>query len=182
MAAHIALLRAVNLGGKTMVAMAELRAMAEALGFAGVRTLLQSGNLVFETRGRQSTDALENTLAAEAEKRFGRPIDFFVRDAKEWVHVIATNPFPAEATRDPGHLVMMALKDAPGAAAVKSLQAAIKGRETVRAVGRHAYVVYPDGIGRSKLTNVVIEKALGTRTTGRNWNTVLKLAEMVKGP
>ena len=97
MAAHIALLRAVNLGGKTMVAMAELRAMAEALGFAGVRTLLQSGNLVFETRGRQSTDAIEKTLAAEAEKRFGRPIDFFVRDAKEWVHVIAENPFPAEA-------------------------------------------------------------------------------------
>src|SRR5262245_62134390 len=81
MVAHIALLRAVNLGGKTMVEMAELRTMAEAIGFAGVRTLQQSGNLVFETRERPSTTAIENTLEAEAEKRFGRPIDFFVRDA-----------------------------------------------------------------------------------------------------
>jgi uncharacterized protein (DUF1697 family) len=182
MAAHIALLRAVNLGGKTMVAMAKLRAMAEKLGFVDVRTLQQSGNLVFETRGKQSTDALEKKLEAEAEKEFGRPVDVFVRDAKAWAQVIAKNPFPAEAKRDPGHLVLLALKDAPNAAAVKALEAAIKGRESVRAVGRHAYVVYPDGIGRSKLTNAVIEKALTTRATGRNWNTVLKLAEMVKGP
>ncbi len=179
MAAHIALLRAVNLGGKTMVAMAELRAMAEALGFAGVRTLLQSGNLVFETRSRPSTEAIEKRLEAEAKKQFSHPIEFFVRDAKDWARVIAKNPFRAEAKRDPGHLVVMALKHAPTAAAVKALQAAIKGRETVRVIGRHAYVVYTDGIGRSKLTNAVIEKALATRATGRNWNTVLKLAEMV---
>jgi len=179
MPTHIALLRAVNLGGKTMVAMAELRAMAEALGFAEVRTLQQSGNLVFEARAKRSTDAIEKTLEAESENRFGRPIDFFVRDGKEWARLIADNPFPAEARRDPGHLVVMALKDAPSAAAVKALQAAIKGRESVRAVGRRAYIVYPDGIGRSKLTNAVIEKALATRATGRNWNTVLKMAELV---
>ena len=179
MAAHIALLRAVNVGGKTMVAMAELRAMAEALGFAEVRTLLQSGNLVFETRERPSTDALEEKLETESAKRFAGPIDFFVRDAKEWAQVIANNPFPAEAKHDPSHVVVIALKQAPSAATVKALAAAIKGRETVRSVGRHAYVVYPDGIGRSKLTNTVIEKALATRVTGRNWNTVLKLAELV---
>jgi len=61
---------------------------------------------------------------------------------------------------------------------VAALQAAIKGREVVRAKGRHAYIVYPDGIGRSRLTNVMIEKKLGTRGTGRNWNTVLKLAAL----
>src|SRR5262249_6537821 len=118
-------------------------------------------------------------LEAEAAKRFGRPIDFFVRDGQEWARVIADNPFPTEAKRDPGHLVVMALKDVPTAAAMKALQAAIKGREIVQAIGRHAYVVYPDGIGRSKLTNAVIEKALAARATGRNWNTVLKIAEML---
>jgi uncharacterized protein (DUF1697 family) len=61
---------------------------------------------------------------------------------------------------------------------MEALRAAIRGREVVRADGTHAYAVYPDGIGRSKLTNPLIEKALGTSVTGRNWNTVLKLAAL----
>jgi uncharacterized protein (DUF1697 family) len=61
---------------------------------------------------------------------------------------------------------------------VSALQGAIKGREQVRVKGRQAYITYPDGIGRSKLTMAVIEKALGTRGTGRNWNTVLKLGDL----
>src|SRR5262245_53446985 len=173
---HIALLRGVNVGGQTSLAMAELRAMFDELGFAGARTLLQSGNAVFEAPSASSSDTIEHRLEAQAQKRFGRSFDFFVRDAKEWARVIAKNPFQAEAKTDPSHLVVMALRDAPAAGAVKALQAAIKGREIVRAAGRHAYIVYPDGIGRSKLTNALIEKTLATRGTARNWNTVMKLA------
>jgi|SRR5215813_758027 len=180
MPTQIALLRGVNVGGKAMVAMAELRELFAELGFADARTLLQSGNVVFEAPSAQTPAALEQKLEAAAAKRFDRPIDFFVRSAKDWAGVIAKNPFPAEAQRDPAHLVLMALKAAPSAAAVKALKAAIKGRETVNAAGRHAYIVYPDGIGRSKLTNALIERTLGTRGTGRNWNTALKLAEMVE--
>jgi uncharacterized protein (DUF1697 family) len=69
--------------------------------------------------------------------------------------------------------------EAPGGAAVKALQAAVVGREVVRATGRQVYIVYPDGQGRSRLTNAAIEKRLGTRGTARNWNTVLRLAELV---
>ena len=69
---------------------------------------------------------------------------------------------------------------APEAEAVASLQAAIRGREIVRAHGKELYATFPDGIGRSRLTNVLIEKKLGTRGTGRNWNTVSKLAELLK--
>ena len=75
---------------------------------------------------------------------------------------------------------MMCLRDAPTAAQVKLLQAAIKGRETVRATGKQAYFAYPDGIGTSKLTITMIEKALGTRGTARNWNTVLKLGALAQ--
>ena len=75
---------------------------------------------------------------------------------------------------------MMCLREAPDAAAVKALQAAIKGRETVRAKGKQAYFVYPDGQGTSKLTIAIIEKMLGTRGTARNWNTVLKLGQLVQ--
>lgn len=183
MPTQIALLRGVNVGGRTMVAMAKLRAMFAELGFPEAHTLLQSGNVVFEApaAAARSPDALERRLEAEAEKRFGRPIDFFVRSASEWARVIANNPFPAEAKREPGKLVLMALKAVPEARAVKALQAAIKGREIVQASGRHAYIIYPDGIGRSKLTNALIERTLATRATGRNWNTVVKLAELAGG-
>ena len=174
----IALLRAVNLPGHKSVAMSDLREFATELGFADVRSILQSGNLVFRSQTR-SCARLERVLETEAENHLGLKTDFFVRTAEEWQSVIARNPFTEEARRDPGHLLVMFLKDAPEMKAVKALQAAIKGREVVRSAGgRHIYIVYPDGVGRSKLTNAVIEAKLGTRGTGRNWNTVLKLGAL----
>jgi uncharacterized protein (DUF1697 family) len=171
---HIALLRAVNLAAKNMVAMADLRAMAEGLGFQKARTLLQSGNLVFDSK--PTGTRLESLLEATAKKKLGLETDFFVRTAREWQDLIAANPFPAEAKGDPSHLVLLCLKKAPAREALAALRQAIKGRERVETEGRQAYAVYPDGIGRSKLTMALIEKHLGTSGTGRNWNTVLKLA------
>jgi len=104
-----------------------------------------------------------------------------VRTEEEWKRIVADNPFPEEAKRDPGHLVVMFLKRAPGPKEVEALQAAITGPEIVGIHGREAYMVYPAGIGRSRLTNTFVEKKLGTRGTARNWNTVLKLASLV-GP
>ena len=179
MAVHVALLRAVNLGGKTQVAMSDLRNLVTELGLEQVRSVLNSGNLVF-SGGRKSGAALEQLLETETDKRLGLRTDFLVRTANEWAKVVANNPFRAEAKRDPGHLVVMFLKKAPTAKAVETLRAAITGRESIKAVGRHAYIVYPDGIGRSRLTNKLIDSKLGTRGTGRNWNTVLKLADLVR--
>ena len=75
--------------------------------------------------------------------------------------------------------MVVCLKDAPARGGVAALQAAIKGREVVKTKGKQAFAVYPDGIGRSKLTAALMEKHLGTRGTGRNWNTVLKLAALL---
>lgn len=176
---NIALIRGINVGGHRKVAMAELRDLLTELGFADVRSLLQSGNLVFRS-DRRTAAVVERLLEAETARRMGLQTDFFVRGAEEWNSVIARNPFPAEAERDPGHLVVMCLKDAPEKKDVKALQAAIAGPEVVRADGRHAYIVYPDGIGTSKLTNALMEKKLGTRGTSRNWNTVLKLDALAR--
>jgi uncharacterized protein (DUF1697 family) len=163
----------VNVGGRNRVAMAALRDLAAGLGLSNPRTLLQSGNLVFEADG--SGDDLERTLEAETAERLGVETDYFVRSADEWRRIIADNPFPAEAKADPGHLLVLPLKSAPTTDRVEALQASIRGREIVRPGARHVYLIYPDGIGRSKLTAQRIETALGTRGTGRNWNTVLKL-------
>jgi uncharacterized protein (DUF1697 family) len=180
MTTYIALLRGINVGGHKMVAMADLREMCTKLGFVEPRTLLQSGNLVF--RDSRSGASLERLLELEAEKQLGVKTEFFVRSAVEWQAIIAANPFPVEAKNDPGRLLVMALKQEPDAKSVKALQAAIVGREVVRAKGKHAYIVYPDGVGTSRLTMAMLDSRLGTRGTGRNWNTVLKVGALTGVP
>lgn len=171
----VALLRAVNVGGTAKVVMSELCAVLGGLGFSGVRSLLQSGNVVFEC-AVPANAALEARLEATVAAQLGVKTECFVRNAREWNAIVANNPYPRVATDDPGRLVVMTFKSAPAAKAVVALQAAIVGRETVIGGRKHAYFVYPDGIGTSKLTNALIERKLGTSSTARNWNTVLKLA------
>jgi uncharacterized protein (DUF1697 family) len=180
-APKIALLRAVNLAGRNKVAMADLRAMAEALGFAAVQTLLQSGNLVFADPKSRSPAELESLLERETKKRLGIATDFIVRATAEWSALIKRNPFPAEAIDDPGHLLLMPTKGgAIGKSEIADLRGAIVGRERVEALGRDLFIVYPDGVGRSRLTTALIERKLGGRRgTARNWNTVLKIAALL---
>ena len=173
---QIALLRAINVGG-VKVSMADLKALLVDLGFEDVRTLLNSGNVVF--RGKDNTGELEKLFETEFAKRVARPIEFFVRTAEEWNSIIDRNPMTDEARRDPGHLLVVVLKRAPSDQEVESLRAAIVGPEIVQADGKQAYIYYPAGVGQSKLTAKLIEKHLGGPGTGRNWNTTLKLAAMV---
>ncbi|HYK90650.1 MAG TPA: DUF1697 domain-containing protein [Acidobacteriota bacterium] len=180
MTAYVALLRGINVGGNKKVAMADLRSLGARLGFVDVKSLLNSGNLVFQGGG-QPTARLESLLESETQQRLGLQTDFYVRTAPEWEQVIDANPFPAEALSDPGHFVAMFLKRPVGAKEVKALQAAITGREVVRGAGREIYLIFPDGIGRSRLTNAVIERRLGSHGTARNWNTILKLGALLRG-
>jgi uncharacterized protein (DUF1697 family) len=174
MGMRIALLRAVNVGGNRKVAMTDLRDLLAELGLENGRTLLQSGNLVFSSDA--APGALEKLLEREAKRRLDLDTAFFVRTAAEWQRTIESNPFPDEAEADPSRLVVMPLKSAPKRGAAQALQDTIEGRERVRVVSKTAYIVYPDGIGRSRLTNAALERGLDTVGTGRNWNTVLKLA------
>jgi uncharacterized protein (DUF1697 family) len=180
MATFVALLRAVNVAGRNQVAMSDLRQLLTDLGFDQVKSLLQSGNLIFSANAGTGA-RLEAALEEESQKRLGLKTAFIVRTGKEMDAIIAANPFPAEAERDPSHLVVVFLKDAPKAGAYEALRAAIKGPEVVQVKGRQAYIVYPSGIGRSRLTAALIDAKLGSTGTGRNWNTVLKLAALAKG-
>jgi uncharacterized protein (DUF1697 family) len=173
----IALLRGINVGGHNKIAMADLRALAERLGLREPRTILQSGNLVFMSKP-QTAGKLEQMLERELKQQLSLDVSFMVRTAAEWDALIARNPYTEAARRDPGRLVVMCFKEPPDPKAVKVLRGAIEGRETFIAAGKQAYIVYPDGQGRSKFTLALIESKLGTRGTARNWNTVLKLAAL----
>jgi uncharacterized protein (DUF1697 family) len=175
----VALLRAVNVGGRRTLAMAELGACLAKGGFPGARTLLQSGNLVVPSA--LSPRKLEAELEKLVAKRMSIETRFLVRTAGEWDRAIADNPFPREARSDPSHLLLVPFKSAPDPGRLAGLRAAIAGRERVELRGREAYVHYPDGIGTSRVTLSFLERALGAEGTGRNWNTVLKLAAAVRG-
>lgn len=177
MAKRIALLRGINVGGRSKVAMADLRQMFSDLGLASVKTVLQSGNVVFEDGPGGA--ALEEILERETEKRLGLRTAYLIREAEDWRNLVLANPFPEEAENDPVRLQAMPLKAAPDAAAIAALREAIVGPERVEAVGRELFLYYPDGSGRSKLTIKLIESKLGTRGTSRNWNTVMRLAALV---
>ena len=175
MPAFVALLRAVNLGPHNKVSMAQLKELAEGLGFSAPRTLLQSGNLVFQAKARASA-AFEKLLEDALAKELSLKTPVLVRSASEWQAALDANPFPGEAKSDPSHLLVMPLKAKIEKAALMELTKAIVGRERVKQVGQALYLVYPDGIGESKLTAALIEKKLGVAGTARNWNTAQKIA------
>ena len=177
MRTYVALLRAVNLGGDSRLRMADLVRLVERAGFSEVRTALQTGNAVFRglEEGRRE---IERRLEERLADSLGLRTDVFVRTAEEWAALVRGNPFRAEAREDPAHLTLWALKDGPALEAGDRLRARITGRERFEIVGRSLYLVYPDGIGRSPVTAAVVERALGTRGTARNWNTVNLLARL----
>ena len=174
---HIALLRAVNTSGHNAVKMAVLREFAVNLGFENVRTFIQSGNLIFQTKSLAGAE-LEERLEAEFARHLGFRTDFVVRTYDELKGIIKRNPLPEHAMQEASRVLIVFLKKP-----VKDfqlLQEAATGPETVQGVGTELYIAYPKGIHESRLTLSLIEKKLRTRSTGRNWNTVLKLAALAQ--
>jgi uncharacterized protein (DUF1697 family) len=103
-----------------------------------------------------------------------------VRDGEQLAAVVAANPFRQMAQDAPQHLLVMFLRGEPEPAAVEALRAKITGPEEIAAGPACLYARYPQDIGHSKLTGAVIERGLKLRGTGRNWNTVAKLAAMLR--
>ena len=140
--------------------------------------MLQTGNLVFRSKAEARTGAdLEGFLEAETAKHLDLRTDFFVRTEKEWKRIVANNPFPEQAKGDPAHLIVMFSPEASSHCEGGGAIAVFHNgpRNYYRFNGREIYIVYPAGVGRSRLTNSFAEKKMGTRGTARNWNTVLKL-------
>lgn len=168
----ICLLRGVNVGGKQMLRMDLLRSICTSLGYRDAQTILQSGNVVFRAANADARK-IEAALKAQA----GLEVSVFLRTPEELRNVIAANPFPEVAQRNPSHLIVMFLEGRPSTDAQNALRAAYAGPEPMHFAGRELYVHYGEGMGRSKLTNALIEKKLGMRGTARNWNTVAKLLD-----
>ncbi len=177
MGRKVALLRAVNVGGRKL-AMADLRALCAGLGWMDVATYIQSGNVVFTMEA--GSDELESALETVIRRQLHLDVPVIVRTAAQWTRLAASNPF-AKAVRDePNRLQMLVSKRPPNSDAVETLMARAQAGERVEAAGGALWLHYPQGVGTSKLTPSLIDKACGSPATGRNYRTVLKLREMLE--
>ena len=178
MPVYSALLRAVNVGGRNMN-MAELRSLCNSLGFTSTQTLLQSGNLAFTTSISDPAQVAQQ-LEQAIEAQFGYFSKVFIRSTADLRDILVRNPFPRQASEDPAHLVVMFCAAELDPADIDALKASYSGPEAIQPGGRELYIYYPAGIGRSKLTNVLLEKKLNTAGTARNWNSVSKLLALAE--
>jgi uncharacterized protein (DUF1697 family) len=166
---YVALLRAVNVGGRGILAMKDLQALCGELGLDNVRTYIQSGNVVFDSDRPEA--ALKRMLEAAITNRLGRPVQVLIRTSAELKAIVEANPFPDAQPEQIGVIFL------PKAVRATVLDEIVNpGRESVRAVGREVFVHYPDGMGRSKL-----KLPFSTDGTTRNLNTVARLLAMTTG-
>jgi len=169
---HVALLRAINVGGHT-VTMARLRELFLALGLEDVRTLIASGNVLFGSRARPGT--LEPRIEAHLEQALGYPVATFVRSPTELAAA-------AHAPELPGASIYVGFtRNPPSPAAVRALRSLETAVDAFQMRGREVYWVCRTSIGQSALSGNQVERALGMPLTLRNITTVRKLADWASG-
>jgi len=175
---YVLLLRGVNVGMKNSLPMAELRSMLAGLGCSDVRTYVQSGNAVLSTKLGEAMlmKQVEQALGAY----MGRPIATTLRNLEQLKTIVDGNPFAKIATR-PEHLCVTFLSHAPSKSEVAPLYAQRWMPELFEIVGREIYTWHPNGQGRSPLAAAVGRLPVRGAITTRNWNTVLKLRQMLDG-
>jgi len=171
---YVALLRGINVGKARQVGMPRLAEVLAARGHGNVRTHLRSGNVILDSPLGEAELAAD--LEKAIEKEFGFAVPVVVRTGAEVAAVVADDPFESVAT-DPARYLVTFLPEKPAAKDVKALPPVEGGGEyLVR--GRELYLWLPDGIANTPIAAWKWDRLLGVAGTGRNWNTVTKLAEL----
>ena len=175
---YVAFLRGVNVGGKHRLPMKDLAEIFVQAGCGGVRTYIQSGNVVFDASA-PAAKRLPGAITAAIAARFGFDSPVIVRSAEELLSVVRHNPF-VRAGCDPTSLHVVFLADVPAKGAVATLDPDRSPPDEFVVRGREIYLCLPGGTARSKLTNQYFDSKLRTVSSVRNWKTVLALLEMTR--
>jgi uncharacterized protein (DUF1697 family) len=173
---YAALLRGINVGGNKKIAMAELRELLGALGYADVVTYLQSGNAVFSSPEAEP-QALAAAITTGIQDRFGMSVSVVIRTGAELAAARQASPLPGEPD-NPSRFFVAFLAAAPAAPAISTLDAMSFEPDRLWISGREAYMWCANGAADTMLTHAFLEKRLGVTATARNWNTVTKLVSL----
>jgi len=174
----ISMLRGVNIGGHNKIKMDALRALYESLKLESPRTYVQSGNIIFRTKEKNSV-VLAKKIQSAIERKFGFRPEVILRTTDELRSAIAAHPF-AGRNLEPGKILVTFLGADPGPAAQGNLRALKDYPEELHLLGRELYIYFPNGAGKSKLPWSKIDKLLQTTGTARNWNSVTKMLAMAE--
>ena len=177
MTAYVAFLRGINVGGRNRLPMKQLTQTLLDAGYSGVRTYIQSGNIVLES-GASDGAALSLEIAGHISSRFGFEVPVIVRTPRQLVTAVQAIPF---VSADASKLHITFLSESVEQDAVNRLSDLRKAGEEFAVRGSMVYLHCPDGYGKTRLDNATIEKRLGVQATTRNWRTVNALIEMSPG-
>jgi uncharacterized protein (DUF1697 family) len=175
--AYVAFLRAINVGGNNGLPMEKLAEIMAELGHGGVKTHLQSGNVVF-TSHRDDEQVLTAEIEAAIEQGAGFRPAVMLRSRSEMEAVVAANPLLSPEV-NPARMLTVFLRERPPAEGIAKLEPERFPNEKFAVVGREMYVLYDDGMGNSKFTPAYYERRLNVPGTGRNWNTVTKVLALM---
>jgi uncharacterized protein (DUF1697 family) len=179
MATFVALLRGINVGSARKVPMSALRELCVKRGLARPETYIQSGNLIVDAK--TDADELRALLEGALKSQFGFAVDVIVRAASAWSKYVAANPFAGKAEVLPNKLHLYLSRDRLSSGAAKILEQCAQSGERIRVASGALWIDYgANGVGGSKLTPALIDKACGSPATGRNWNSVLRIQTMIK--
>ncbi len=179
MARYAAMVRGINVGGRSRMTMYDLRGIFTGLGHSDVSTYIQSGNVVFTTSA-PSPARVAAGIEDRIRRDLGLEVTVLLRTDPELGAVIDGNPFLRKGA-DPAKLHVTFLADTPGPPRLDGLVVPGAGPDEFRVVGREVYLHCPQGYGRTKLTNIMWERKLGVAATTRNWITVVKLHQRAGG-
>jgi uncharacterized protein (DUF1697 family) len=178
MTAYVALLRGVNVGGARGLPMVALRTLFENAGGRGVETLIQSGNVIFES-DENSGAAVVAAVGAAISREFGFDAPIVLRSARQWRALIDGNPYLQRGV-DPKVLHAACLSALPDPARGARLDPHRSAPDEFELRGETIYLNLPNGVARSKLTNAWFDSTLGVVCTMRNWATVTRLARLLE--
>lgn len=175
MATYIALFRGINVGGKNVIPMKALTEILEARGYIGVKTYIQSGNVLFRS-AHSKVENFSQEVGESIKSSYGFKPDIMLLDIEELKGAIHANPFP---TDQPKYLHLYFLAKTPKQPDFEGLNWIKSINERFQLIGKVFYLYTPEGIGRSKLA-AGVERLIGVKATARNWNTITALLDMEK--
>jgi uncharacterized protein (DUF1697 family) len=182
MPVYLALLRGINVSGKKIIKMEDLRKLMATAGFENIKTYIQSGNVIFESPEKNKSK-LARSLEFLIEQHYGFDVSVFVVDIEALEKAIDNNPFDNGRVEEEAGLkkiYVTFLSEKPSEENFQKLKQGPIGNDLIELIDTILYFKLESKASDSKLSNNLIESKLKVRATTRNWNTTLKLLSLMK--
>jgi uncharacterized protein (DUF1697 family) len=176
MSTYLSILRGINVSGQKMIKMDALKKMYESAGFTNVRTYIQSGNVVFESKTQKN---LASLIGKKIKETFGFDVPVIIRTQKEMKAIVEQNPFLKDKNMELDKLHVTYLSETPSTENLAKISAYNSASDLFIIKDKEVYLHCPKGYGNTKLNNTFFESKLKITATTRNWKTTNELLRIM---